>query len=53
MVFSGKGWNDETRKLYKLVNIPAYWLVDKKGILRHVGLEGEELKQAILNLLKE
>lgn len=53
MVFSGKGWEDETRKSYNLVNIPAYWLVDKKGILRHVGLEGEELKKAILRLLEE
>jgi thiol-disulfide isomerase/thioredoxin len=53
IIFSGKGWKDETRKLFNLVNIPAYWLVDKKGILRYVGLEGEELKKAILTLLEE
>jgi len=51
--FSGKFWNDETARLYKVHAIPSYWLVDKKGVLRHFGLRGEQLKKAVEELLAE
>jgi len=53
VVFEGKGWKDETRELFGVNSIPSYWLVDKKGILRHFGLKGEELRNAIAQLINE
>jgi peroxiredoxin len=52
-VFSGKGWNDDTAKLYEISSIPSLWLVDKKGILRYFDVRGDELKTAIEKLLGE
>jgi peroxiredoxin len=52
-VFSGKGWNDDTAKLYEILSIPAQWLVDKKGVLRYFDVRGEDLKVAVEKLLKE
>ena len=52
-VFSGKGWNDDTAKLYEILSIPAVWLVDKKGVLRYFDVRGEDLKAAVEKLLAE
>jgi hypothetical protein len=51
-------WQPERRSVaswatYDLANIPSYWLVDRKGTLRHTGLQGEALEEAIRALLKE
>ena len=51
--YSGKGWGDDTAKLYGVKSIPSTWLVDKKGILRYFGLRGEKLDKAIAALLAE
>jgi len=51
--FSGKVWQDPAVKHYGINNIPSYWLVDKRGILRSVDLMGEELDKAIGQLLAE
>jgi thiol-disulfide isomerase/thioredoxin len=51
--FSGKGWGDDTAKLYGVRSIPSTWLLDKKGNLRHFGLRGEALAKAIQTLLSE
>jgi peroxiredoxin len=51
--FSGKFWNDDTARLYSVHSIPSYWLIDKKGVLRHFGLRGEQLKKAVEELLAE
>lgn len=51
--FSGKGWGDETAGKYGVISIPSYWLIDKKGNLRHFGLRKEELKKAVIQLLAE
>ena len=51
--FSGKGWDDETAKLYNVNSIPSFWLVDKRGILRYFGLRGEKLREAIGELISE
>jgi len=48
-----KGWKDETAKLYGVNSIPSYWLIDKKGLLRHFGLRQEKLKEAIAQLVAE
>ena len=53
MIYGGKGWEDETKVLYGVNSIPSYWLVDKKGILRHFGLRGDALKKAIEELINE
>jgi thiol-disulfide isomerase/thioredoxin len=38
---------------FQIESIPSVWLFDKKGKLREVGLEGEELTEAVEKLLKE
>jgi peroxiredoxin len=48
-----QGWKDETAKLYGVNSIPSYWLIDKKGLLRHFGLRQEKLKKAIAQLIAE
>ena len=51
--FSGMGWDDDTAQLYNVNSIPSFWLVDKTGVLREFGLRGNELREAILALLRE
>ena len=48
-----QGWKDVTAKLYGVESIPSYWLIDKKGLLRHFGLIQEKLKEAIAQLVAE
>jgi len=48
-----QGWKDETAKFYGVKSIPSYWLIDKKGLLRHFGLRQEKLKEAITQLVAE
>jgi len=45
--------DDDIRQSYGVESIPSSWLVDKKGNLRHLGLRGDQLKQAVAELLKE
>lgn len=52
-VCSGKAWQDKVAKLYGINNIPSYWLIDKKGVLRAVDLEGTDLKKAAALMLEE
>ncbi len=51
--FSGKGWDDDTAKLYGVNSIPSLWLVDKKGVLRYFELRGDDLIKAISELVSE
>ncbi len=51
--FSGNVWKDETVMHYGVNSIPSHWLIDKNGILRSFGLEGEQLRGAIALLLAE
>lgn len=48
-----KAWDDETRELYGVKSIPSTWLVDRNGVLRYFGLEGEALKKAVKELLTQ
>jgi len=49
--YSGAFWSDPTAKLYGVNKIPSTWLVDKEGVLREIGLSGEALEKAIINLI--
>lgn len=51
--FSGGFWQDATAKAWGVNSIPSVWLIDKKGVLRHFGVRGEELKTAVEALLAE
>jgi len=53
VIFSGKAWEDDIRIAYDLANIPSYWLIDRKGTLRFVGLKGKTLEEKIRFLLGE
>ncbi len=56
IAFSGKAWIDDIAKLYSTNLIPAYWLVDRSGILRDFGThlrDKENMKRAIEKLLGE
>lgn len=51
--YSGKGWKDDHVALYGVNSIPSMWLVDKKGLLRHFGIRGEALEEAVAELVAE
>jgi peroxiredoxin len=56
IAFSGKAWNDGIARLFSTNLIPAYWLVDRRGILRDFGTHlrnKENMKRAIETLLAE
>ncbi|MEI6613703.1 MAG: TlpA disulfide reductase family protein [Chrysiogenales bacterium] len=56
IAFSGKAWNDDIARLYSINLIPAYWLIDRQGILRDFGLhlrDKKNMKQAIERWLAE
>lgn len=53
MAYSGDVWKDATVIRYGVNSIPSHWLIDKRGVLRSFGLEGEALRQAIAALLAE
>lgn len=50
-VLCPKAEADETIRLYRVVNIPASFLIDQNGIVRHVNLSGQDLEKAIEELL--
>lgn len=51
--YSGKGWADDTSRMYEVNSIPSTWLVDKKGVLRYFALHGEEIRTKVKELLAE
>jgi len=48
-----KGWQNAIAQKWGVRSIPATFVLDKKGIIRHIGLRGEELADAVAKLLKE
>lgn len=52
-VFDGKGWMSEIGRLYAVSAIPATFLLDRDGRIRHKNLRGSELREAIEALLTE
>jgi len=56
IAFSGKAWADDIVRMYSVNLIPAYWLVDRQGVLRNFGThlrDKENMKRAIEELLAE
>ncbi len=56
IAFSGKAWYDDIAKLYSVNLIPAYFLVDRRGVLRDFGVhlrDKENMRRAIEKLLAE
>ncbi len=51
--FDGLGWKNKISSKYGIDSIPATWLIDKKGMLRHTALRGPALEEAVVKLLKE
>lgn len=51
--FDGKGWDNKLGKTFGIKSIPATFLVDRKGVLRAVGLRGKQLAERVDGLLKE
>ena len=50
-VFTEKGYEDQVAKLYKVNGLPSTWLIDRDGILRRVGIKGEELRSEVERLV--
>ncbi len=46
-------WTDPVVTRYGVNSLPAYWLIDKKGVLRSFDLKGMDLSLAIKELLGE
>jgi len=53
IAFEGRRWNNSVAALYRVYQIPTTYLLDKNGVIRYRNLEGEELRQAIAELLSE
>jgi peroxiredoxin len=53
IICSTKGWNDDVKELYNVNLIPATYIIDKKGILRHSQISGEKLRKAVIELMNE
>jgi outer membrane lipoprotein-sorting protein/peroxiredoxin len=52
-VFDGKGWNGAVAQAYGIEAIPHTIVIDRGGTIRHTGLRGEALRQAVEALLAE
>jgi thiol-disulfide isomerase/thioredoxin len=51
IVFDGKGWKNRVASQYGVHSIPFTVLIDRKGIVRKVGLRGEALEDAIAKMI--
>jgi thiol-disulfide isomerase/thioredoxin len=51
--FDGAGWKNKISQSFGINSIPAAWLIDKKGMLREMGLRGEALTAGVEKLLAE
>jgi peroxiredoxin len=52
-LFDGKYWTSDYAKLYAVNSIPATFLIDKQGIIRHKNQRGDALRGAVQQLLDE
>ncbi len=51
--FDGKGWKSELASRFGIREIPAMWLLDRKGLVRATGAIGSALESAVEELLAE
>jgi thiol-disulfide isomerase/thioredoxin len=49
--YDGKGWKNEIATRFAVQGIPASYLLDRDGVVRHIGLRGEELEKAVAELI--
>jgi peroxiredoxin/Leucine-rich repeat (LRR) protein len=49
--FDGKGWDNEISTSFDIHSIPTTFLLDRRGIVRHVNLRGSALEQAVADIL--
>ncbi|MDD4857123.1 MAG: redoxin domain-containing protein [Candidatus Krumholzibacteria bacterium] len=52
-LYDGKYWLSDYAKLYAVGQIPATFLIDRKGIIRFKNVRGERLRDAVLQLVNE
>jgi peroxiredoxin len=50
-IFDGKGWQSEVGRLYAVSSIPATYLIDREGIIRYKNLRGNQLDDAVKELI--
>jgi peroxiredoxin len=50
-VFDGRGWQSEIGRIYAVNSIPATFLLDRDGKIRHKNLRGHELRSAVEKLI--
>jgi peroxiredoxin len=48
-----QGWQNAIAQKWGVRSIPATYVLDRKGVIRHIGLRGQELDEAVQALLKE
>jgi len=53
IAFEGKRWDNSIANLWRVYQIPTAYLLDKEGVIRFRDLEGDSLRNAILELLSE
>jgi len=51
--FDGNGWDGKIARAYGISQLPSSFLIDKKGMLREVGLHGDEIEGEVEKLLAE
>lgn len=52
-LYDGKYWQSDYAKLYAVTSIPAAFVIDKKGNIRFKNVRGEQLRDAVRQLLDE
>jgi peroxiredoxin len=52
-LYDGKYWMSDYAKLYAVSSIPATFVIDKKGNIRFKNVRGEQLREAVQQLLDE
>lgn len=52
-VIDDQGWAASSANIYGVDMIPSSFLLDKKGIIRTMNAEGDELENSVRDLLKE
>ena len=50
-ILASKGWDDPLAKEFRVVTVPATFVLDRHGVVRHVGMGGDGLSAAIHALL--
>jgi peroxiredoxin len=52
-VIDDKGWDASSARIYGVDMIPSSFLVDRRGVIRMMNLEGSELESSVKDLLKD